>query len=490
MDTMSNNPSSQHADTLRKRTTTFRVQPLDIEPAEIKVRTAEEIILRMHEAVPPGRRCLTEAESQCLSSLTQALLVSRPEAHKEYDRFRAAARKDIDLPDPVLAACLQGKRILVTGGTGCIGSTLMARLARFHPARLVSVSRGINQGWPRLPGAEYVQADIRDGEQLAAIFDQMRCDVVFHVAGQRDPGLAEREIHRTVTTNVLGTRNVISAAAAFNVPHVVFASTGKALRPYSAEVYTASKRVAEWLLWQAVARGQATCSVARFTHVIDNSIVHARLMNSGDGRVIRVHEADAAFYVQSALQSAQLLLAARVGAQTDSLRVHAISDLGWPVSLLDVALGAIARTGSAATIYFSGYDCGYETMSFPGLYDPRTAADLSPLISAFEATDAELSWCPAIDVFPFQVAPVSGLDERMYALADTCARTEEPEPVRAALDELSWSLFDATLSAVPRQVLIRAVECTRRHRGRLETAHARMLAAMERHAAKADASLV
>jgi nucleoside-diphosphate-sugar epimerase len=450
---------------------------------ESMVQTAAEIIVKMHEAVPRGRQCLTGAELNCLASLTRALLASKPDAQEEYGRFLAAVRKDIDLPGPVLAACLQGKRILVTGGSGCIGSALMAQLARFSPARLVSVSRGITQGWPRLPGAEYVQADIRDRDQLAAVFDQVRCDIVFHVAGQRDPGLAEHEVHRTVTTNVLGTCNVISAAASSGVSHVIFASTGKALRPYSPEVYTASKRVAEWLLWQAAASGQATCSVARFTHVIDNSIVHARLLDWCDGGVIRLHDAGIAFYVQSALQSAQLLLAAEAGAQPGSLPVHAINDLGWPVTLLDVALGVLARTGSAAPIYFSGYDSGYEAMPFPGLYDPLTAGDVSPLISAFEAADAGRSWCPAVDVFPYQVASDSALDERMYALADTCAGTDEPGPVRAALDELSWSLFDATLAAVPHQVLTRAAQLGARRRGSLNAVHEQMLAAIDRHAA-------
>jgi nucleoside-diphosphate-sugar epimerase len=450
---------------------------------ESMVQTAAEIIARMHEAVPRGRQCLTGAELKCLASLTQALLASTPEAQGEYGRFLAAVRKNIDLPGPVLAARLQGKRILVTGGSGCIGSALMTQLARFSPARLVSVSRGITLQWPRIPGAEYVQADIRDKDQLAAVFDRVGCDIVFHVAGQRDPGLAEHEVHRTVTTNVLGTCNVISAAASSGVPHVIFASTGKALRSYSPEVYTASKRVAEWLLWQAAARGLATCSVARFTHVIDNSIVHARLLDWCDGGVIRLHDTGIAFYVQSALQSAQLLLAAEAGAQPGSLRVHAISDLGWPVTLLDVALGVLAWTGSAAPIYFSGYDRGYEAMPFPGLYDPVTAGDVSPLISAFEATGARRSWCPAVDVFPFQMASVSAPDERMDALADTCARTEEPGPVRAALDELSWSLFDATLSAVPHQVLIRAAQLSTPHRGSLSAVHERMLAAIDRHAA-------
>ncbi len=448
------------------------------------MQTAAEIIAGMHAAVPRGRERLAGAELKCLADLTQALLASRPEAQEEYGRFLAAVRKDIDLPGPVIAARLQGKRILVTGGSGCIGSALMAQLARFSPARLVSVSRGITQGWPRVPGAEYVQADIRDAGQLAAVFGEVRCDIVFHVAGQRDPGLAEREVHRTVTTNVLGTCNVISAAARHEVPQVIFASTGKALRPYSPEVYTASKRVAEWLLWQAAARGQATCSAARFTHVIDNSIIHARLLDWCAGGVIRLHDTGIAFYVQSALQSAQLLLAAGAGAQPGSLRVHAISDLGWPVTLLDVALGVLAWTGSAAPIYFSGYDRGYEATPFPGLYDPLTAGDVSPLISAFEATDARRSWCPGVDVFPFQVASDPALDERMCALAATCARTEEPGPVRAALDDLSWSLFDAALSAAPGTVLTRAARLTARRRGSLDAVHERMLAAIDRHAGR------
>ncbi len=447
--------------------------------------TATEIITQMREVVPPGRGSLTQAESRSLSCLTQALLASKPAAQAEYRRFLEASRKDVGLPDPALAGSLQGKRILVTGGTGSIGSALMAQLARVRAAQLVSVSRGVTQGWSRLPGAEYVQADIRDPDQLAAVFGRARYDAVFHVAGQRNPALAEREVHRTVTTNVLGTRNVISAAARSGVPHVVLASTGKALRPYSAEVYTASKRAAEWLLWQAAADGLATYSAARFTHVIDNSIIHARLLDWCHGEVIRLHAADIAFYVQSALQSAQLLLAARIGARPGPVRMHAIRDLGWPVSLLDVALGVLARTASAVPIYFSGYDRGYETAAFPGLYDPANAGDVSPLISLFEAAGVQPSWCPAIDTFPLAAAPSCAADDQMQALADTCARTTEPGPVRAALDELSWSLLDASLAAVPRPVLLRAIQLTSRHRGSLDATHERMLAAIERSAAVA-----
>ena len=129
--------------------------PLDAEPMESMVQTAAEIIAEMHEAVPRGRPCLTGAELKRLARLTQALVASKPEAQEEYGRFLAAVRKDIDLPGPVLAGCLQGKSVLVTGGTGCIGSALLAQLAGLRPRRLVSVSRGI-AGGPRLDGAEYV----------------------------------------------------------------------------------------------------------------------------------------------------------------------------------------------------------------------------------------------------------------------------------------------------------------------------------------------
>ena len=453
------------------------------------MQTVPEIIVRMRAVTPEGRQRLSHAELRKLSDLTQALLAAKPGALREYSRFLAIGRRSIGLPRAELEPWLPGKSVLVTGGTGCIGSALLAQLAGLRPRRLVSVSRGC-AGGPRLDGAEYACADIRDLARLTDVFGDVRPDIVFHLAAQRDPGLAEHEVHRTVTTNVLGTRNVIAAAAGSGVSQVVCASTGKALRPYSPDVYTASKRVSEWLLSRAAARGAACYSAVRFTHVVDNSIIHARLLEWCEGGVIRLHSPDAAFYAQSALESAQLLLGASAGAGSGALRVHAITDLGWPVSLLDMALGALARTGSATPIYVSGYDRGYEAVPFPGLYDPETAGAVSPLFNAFEAARAGCSPCPGADAFELEVAPVPGLVERMQALDDVCARTQQAGPVRAALDELSWSLLDATLKAVPYQALARAAGLTAPHRDSLNAEHRRLLAAIEHHAAVGESSLV
>ena len=449
------------------------------------MRTASQVIAQMREVAPPGPNP-AGADLHALRKLTLELAAASPGAVAEYERFAAIQQRSIGLAAMDLQTWLAGKKVLVTGGTGCIGSALMKQVSHFPCRHLTSVSRGITTGRPQVHYADYYVADIRDRRQLADVFAEVQPDVVFHVAAQRNPGLAELEVHRTVTTNVLGTRNVLEAAAEHGVPQVVAASTGKALRPYSPDIYTASKRAAEWLLSQA-ARRSALVSAARFTHVIDNSIIHGRLLDWCEaGETVRLHDPGIVFYVQSALESAQLLLAAGLGAREGSLMVHAITDLGWPVNLLDSALGLITVSGSQSPIWFPGYDQGYEEVPFPGLYDPLTAGDVSPLLNAFEAGRAVRGRCKAVDAFPLEMAQgPAGL--LLMALEQTCARTQDPAGIRGALDALSWSLLDATLEAVPQRVLDRAVKLCEPHRAGLNGEHARMLAAIERCTAGADA---
>ena len=451
-----------------------------------------EIISAMYAAVPPGLSSLDEVTRHDLQSWTRQLLAARfAAAQDEYARFIAIGRRSLTVSDAAVGTWLCGKTVMVTGGTGCIGSTLMRLIVPARPGRLVSVSRGMARGGTPVVGAEYVQADVRDSERLDAVVADIQPEVIFHLAAQRDPGLAEREICRTVTTNLLGTRNVLAAAAERKVAQVVIASTGKALRPYSTEVYTASKRAAEWLAWGSATRGETRCSAARFTHVVDNSIIHWRLLNSRAHDVIRLygtdivlHGPDVAFYAQSALESAQLLLCAGLNATDGELRVHAITDLSWPVSLLDLALGVLARSGAAAPLYFSGYEPGYETAPFPGLYDPLTAGDVSPLINAFEADRA--ARCPygLADVFPLEFAPGPQAGKQLQALQNACEVTQEdPDAVRSCLDELSWTLLDAALAAVDSPALQRAAKLTSPHLGSMSQEHRRMYAAIKRQLA-------
>jgi len=449
------------------------------------VGTVSEIIGKMRDVAPPRQSHLDDATLGALRDLTQSLIAAKEGSAEEHARFLSIAERGLCLPEADLAERLRDATVLVTGGTGCIGSTLLGQLAARCSGRLVSVSRGISNSAPRHDRAEYLYADVRDRGAMDALMREVRPDLVFHVAAQRDPGLAEIEVHRTVSTNVLGTRSVLSAAAEAGVPQVVCASTGKALRPYSPDMYTASKRAAEWVSSDVAAGSDMLISAGRFTHVLDNSIIYQRLLSWADGAdegVIRLHSTEIAFYVQSALESAQLLLLACLGSQRGEFRVHAITDLGWPVSLLDLSLAILARTGSTTPVYFSGYDRGYEEIPFPGLYDPMTAGDVSPLLNAFEAGVLVDSPCPLVDAFRVEMGPEPRAAKLLTALAGVCERTQDPAVVRSALNELSWSLLDATLLAAPRKALSRTAAMAERHGDSLCADHRRVLEAIQDHA--------
>jgi nucleoside-diphosphate-sugar epimerase len=431
---------------------------------------ASDIIETMRHAVPSHKTHLTPDQTATLRTLTEHLIQAKPDAPAEYQRFLDIKHRALPLPD--LTRHLNGKTILITGGTGCIGSTLMNQIIRYDPARLVSISRGVTTGYPPCHGAEYLICDIRDRGRLEMIINWVQPDIIFHVAAQRSPALAEVEVHRTVTTNVLGARNILMTAWEAAVPQVVMASTGKALRPYSPEIYTASKRAAEWLAVTAAYDGLLV-SAARFTHVIDNSIVHQRM----NGNVIRLHDPDIVFYVQSALESAQLLLLAMIGAEPGEFRVHTITDLGWPVSLIDVALGVAKR--EMTPVYFSGYDPGYEEVPFPGLYDPMTAGDVSPLLNSFETQSIVKSSCPLTDAFQLRM----GCDAVNVKLLDALSETCEPgHEIRPALDDLSWSLLNATLTEVPADQLRRCAMLINQHEGTMNSVHRRIAEAVRAYA--------
>ncbi|MET9519987.1 NAD-dependent epimerase/dehydratase family protein [Streptomyces sp. NPDC002994] len=176
-----------------------------------------------------------------------------PQSLSAFRDYLAVRHRTIRLPDQAARRRIGSRTVLVTGAAGCIGRALLRELHSYAPARIVGV--GLEEQ-PRLPDAtQYHCLDIRDGPGLTALLRQVRPDLVFHLAAQRDPGLAEREAALTITTNVLGTAHVIEACAAAGTGQLVYASTGKALRPYTSDVYAQSKRTGEWLVADAAARG-------------------------------------------------------------------------------------------------------------------------------------------------------------------------------------------------------------------------------------------
>jgi nucleoside-diphosphate-sugar epimerase len=450
-----------------------------------KIATAADIMGVMR-TIPPHITDLEPGDIRMLKMLTAHLVKASPRSYAEYSRFLAIQHRGIHM-SPDNYEWLDNKRILVTGGTGCIGSQLMQQIIGYGaPRELSSLSRGITEGYPTLDYSEYYVADITKPDELRHVFEEVRPQVVFHTAAQRDPGFAELEVHRTVDTNVCGTMNVINECRNHDAI-LVAASTGKALRPYSPDVYTASKRIAEWLLHCSAAFLPGVAA-SRFTHVVDNSILLKRLrLWCADGNAMRIHDPDIVFYAQSARESAQLLIQAGNHAFPGTLAINAITNLEMPVSLLDIALGAIITAQSSSPVYFSGYDNGYEGVPFPALYDPMTAGDASPLINMFEQRHSYQSPSSGTDTFLSGYADDPRAGKALIALQESLTGTKHE--VYTALCELSWILMDATASAQSADVLERALHIAAPYRDTMNDVHHHMLSIIEHHVAEAAAVL-
>lgn len=436
------------------------------------MRSTLEILKQIRQVAPPRQAHLSEATRTQLMELTAELRAARPDSVGELHRYLSIRQRTIPLPEERVAAGIRERTVVVTGGSGCLGTVLLEQLTQMAPAQVFSVA--ITPPARIVPGVEYVNLDVRDAAGLEAFFRRHRPEIVFHLAAQRDPGLAERQVAYTVSTNVLGTRNVAEAAERVGVRRLVYASTGKALRPYTSDVYASSKRVGEWVMSRAAARGQMACSGVRFTHVVDNSIILDRLLRwCRDRDVIRLHSPDTSFYVQSAIESAQLMLVALLAPDDGVFRLHMIKNLGWPVSLLDLALGTMHQENTVAPLYVAGYDPGYEETPYPGLYDPMLAGEVSPLINGMEAHQAEASASPAVDAVPVLAPEAARALELLHGLERPEALATETS-ARRAFDGLAWELLAATASVTPVRVLDRIVRLTRSHRSTMLEEHLRI----------------
>ncbi|MBB4693380.1 polysaccharide biosynthesis protein [Paractinoplanes abujensis] len=422
----------------------------------------------MRQVAPPGQATLPAATVDALRELTAELLAARPEAPAEHRRFAAVRHRAISPPGTVVPA-VAGRVVLVTGGTGCVGRQLLHHLAALRPARLVSLAH-LPPGRP-VPGVRYELGDVRDRALVRRVLAHHRPSLVFHLAAQRDPGRAEAQPADALATNLIGTRNVLAEAERTGVRRLVYASTGKAMRPYTPDVYAGSKRLGEGLVARAAARGTTACSAVRFTHVVDNSIIARRLrLWCERGDVVRLHAADTMFYVQSARESAQLLLTALTAPADDVYRMYTIRDLGWPVSLLDLALGVMAAQQSIVPLYVAGPEPGYEPAAYPGLFDPRYAGGISPLINALEAPYARPSTCPEVDVVTVPRAAADWPVEGLADLDDAC-RTGDAATARRLHRRLCALALTAAADAAAPATLRRVTRLTEPHRPSMPVVH-------------------
>jgi hypothetical protein len=253
-----------------------------------------EILNDIQELVPPGSGEPRDPEVlKQLTSLTGKLISTYDNGGELNEHpFRAVEAHAIRLYEEDVRERLQGRTVLVTGGEGFIGSELINTVADYSPRKIVSVDMADQRTDNHPTERQFYRNDISDLDSLARIFEAERPEVVFHLAAEREPARAEEQIRETVHSNIMGTENVLRLCEEYGVERCVYSSSGKAARYHTPDIYAGSKKLTEWQLAQAAATGDADYSAVRFTHVMENSIVHREILEKIHCGIVSFHSPD------------------------------------------------------------------------------------------------------------------------------------------------------------------------------------------------------
>jgi FlaA1/EpsC-like NDP-sugar epimerase len=262
-------------------------------------------------------------------------------------------REPVNLDQARIGGYIGGRRVLVTGAGGSIGSELCRQICRFGPEKIVLYERAESplyelelelkqnfNGIRILP----LLADIRDRRQLEKAFDASRPQVVFHAAAYKHVPMLELQPWKAIKNNILGTRNLIDIAQRFEAERFVFVSTDKAVRPVN--VMGSSKRVAEMLVQSYTGNSGSgpRFMIVRFGNVVGSvgSVVPLFKKQIERGGPVTVTHREVTRYFMTIPESCQLILQA--GAMGEGGEIF-ILDMGTPIKIDDMAHDLIRLSG-------------------------------------------------------------------------------------------------------------------------------------------------
>ena len=406
----------------------------------------DHVILTIADAAPEALRRIVEiCERERLKVRSVPGLYEVLAGKVSLSRFRDVdihdllGRDPVQLDEALLEHFLTGKRVMVTGAGGSIGSELARQVARFRPERLLlyeraefalfDIDRELRHLWPALRFDALV-GDVCDAERVREVLNDYLPNVIFHAAAHKHVPLMESNPGEAMKNNVIGTRCLGELAGAAKVDSFILVSTDKAVRPTS--VMGASKRLAELVTQRLDARFPATRFLAvRFGNVLDSagSVIRIFREQIAHGGPVTVTHPDMQRYFMTIPEASQLVLQA--GAMGEGGEIFVL-DMGDPVRIVDLA---------EKMIRLSGFELGRDVqIAFTGL---RPGEKLSEEIE-LEGEAMAKTHHPKIYVGRFRPYPPDQLDAALDRLADL-ARSGRETAVREALAEL---LPESTLEGV------------------------------------------
>ncbi len=250
-------------------------------------------------------------------------------------------RDEIHMDSARARSLIRGRRVLVTGAGGSIGSELCRQIRRFEPEALYLLDHDESNlhalhleisGSGLLDDDDIVIADIRDRPRLAQVFAEARPDLVFHAAAHKHLPLLERHPCEGVKTNVLGTAHLVDLSIKHGVQRFVLISTDKAADPSS--VLGATKRLAEVVV-QAAAGGPTCMASVRFGNVLGSrgSLLSVLANQVAKDQAITVTHPDVSRFFMTVEEAVGLVLEA---AAMSEYAETFVLDMGEPVSIVDL----------------------------------------------------------------------------------------------------------------------------------------------------------
>jgi len=321
-------------------------------------------------------------------------------------------RKQIDLPGDQVRKLFKGKRVLLTGAGGTIGSELAVQVAQFEPQSLALVERSefalyesrrrLSRDVPWISSEISANLlDIRDTDRLEEVIQRERPQVILHAAAHKHVPLGEENPPEYVRNNALATRSLIDTALKYGVERFVLISTDKAINPSS--VMGATKRAAEILTLDAASTTDMITTVVRFGNVIGSSgsVIPLFMEQIARGGPITVTHPDVTRYFIRTSEAISLVLqAATIG----NARQIFMLDMGEPVKIVDLARDLIRLSNHSEdeiAITFTGMRPGEKLFEEIRMRGESIQPTVHPQIVVTQApqpvTEKVRSWLASIE---------------------------------------------------------------------------------------------
>lgn len=327
-------------------------------PAIVERLHPDEILITVPHGDPAVVRSIVRSlEAFQIPIKTLPHLRDLIEGEVQVGQIRSLALEDLLARPPVgldrrpVERLIAGRRVMVTGAGGSIGSELCRQILQLRPSALVMLDRYENSLHAiRVELAERrgsvglhpVIADITDDRRLTAVFDRHKPEIVFHAAAHKHVPLMEENPCEAIKNNVRGTRLLVEAADAAGVDRFVMISTDKAVNPTS--IMGGSKRVAELIVQAHAAVSGTSFSIVRFGNVLgsNGSVVPHFIEQIRKGGPVTVTHPEMRRFFMLIPEAVQLVLHAASQAESGATYVL---DMGEQVRLVDMARDLIRLSG-------------------------------------------------------------------------------------------------------------------------------------------------